>query len=99
MQQLIAQSGWTDADLRFWHYRDKDRVEVALVITRGRETWGVEVKASATVTAAAGHGLRRLAEQCGPSFRDGMILYGGASTFATADKRVFAVPLAELWVR
>jgi predicted AAA+ superfamily ATPase len=97
VQQLIAQGGWTDADLRFWHYRDKDQVEVALVITRGRETWGVEVKASATVRAADGHGLRRLAEQCGPSFRGGMILYCGTSTFAMADKRVFAVPLAELW--
>jgi hypothetical protein len=37
VQQLIAQAGWTDADLRLWHYRDKDQVEVALVITRGRD--------------------------------------------------------------
>jgi hypothetical protein len=28
-----------------------------------------------------------------------MILYAGASSFAMADKRVFAVPLAELWMR
>ena len=33
-----------------WHYRDKDNVEVDLVMTRGARTWGVEVKASATVT-------------------------------------------------
>jgi hypothetical protein len=99
VQQLIAQSGWTDADLRFWHYRDRDQVEVDLVITRGRETWGVEVKAGATVTAADGRGLRRLAEQCGPSYRGGMILYGGASTFSTTDRRVFAVPLGDLWTR
>jgi hypothetical protein len=59
----------------------------------------MEVKASATVTAGDGHGLRRLAERCGPSFRGGMILYGGTSTFAMADKRVFAVPLGELWAR
>ena len=62
-------------------------------------TWGVEVKASATATAADGHGLRRLAEQSGPSFRGGMILYAGASTFAMADRRVFAVPLAALWAK
>jgi len=99
VQQLIAQGGWTDPDIRFWHYRDKDQVEVDLVITRGRETWGVEVKAGATVTASDGHGLRRLAEQCGTSFRGGMILYGGASTFSTADRRVFAVPLGDLWTR
>ena len=28
VQQLVAQAGWTDPDLRFWHYRDKDQVEV-----------------------------------------------------------------------
>ena len=27
VQQLIAQAGWTDPDLRFWHYRDKDQVD------------------------------------------------------------------------
>ena len=99
VQQLIAQSGWTDPDLRFWHYRDKDQVEVDLVITRGRRTWGVEVKMAATVTGADGNGLRRLADQCGKDFQGGMILYAGASTLSTADRRVLAVPLAELWTR
>ena len=46
VQQLVAQAAWTDPDLRFWHYRDRDGNEVDLVITRGRETWGVEVKAA-----------------------------------------------------
>jgi hypothetical protein len=97
VQQLIAQAGWTDPDLCFWHYRDKDQVEVDLVITRGRDTWGVEVKAGATVTSSDGRGLRRLAEQCGRHFRGGMILHAGASVLPTADRRVLAVPLSELW--
>ena len=99
VQQLVAQAGWTDPDLRFWHYRDKDQVEVDLVITRGRRTWGVEVKAAATVAAADGNGLRRLAEQCGKDFQGGMIFYAGASTLPTADRRILAVPLSELWTR
>lgn len=99
VQQFIAQAGWTDPDLRFWHYRDKDQVEVDLVITRGRRTWGVEVKAAATVTPADGAGLRRLAEQCGKDFQGGMILYAGASTLPAADRRILAVPLAELWTQ
>ena len=99
VQQLIAQAGWTDPDLRFWHYRDKDQVEVDLVITRGRRTWGVEVKTSATVTPADGNGLRRLAEQCGKDFKGGMILYAGASTLPTADRRILAVPLSDLWTQ
>ena len=99
VQQLIAQAGWTDPDLRFWHYRDKDQVEVDLVITRGRKTWGVEVKSAATVTPADGNGLRRLAEQCGDDFQAGMIMYAGSSTLPTADRRILAVPLSELWRR
>ena len=99
VQQLAAQAGWTDPDLRFWHYRDKDQVEVDLVITRGRKTWGVEVKSAATVTPADGNGLRRLAEQCGDDFQAGMIMYAGSSTLPTADQRILAVPLSELWRR
>jgi len=99
VQQLVAQAGWTDPDLRFWHYRDKDQVEVDLVITRGRKTWGVEVKAAASVTTTDGQGLRRLAERSGKDFQGGMILYAGLNTVTMGDKRLLAVPLTELWER
>lgn len=97
LQQLIAQAGWTDADLRFWHYRDKDQVEVDLVITRGRETWGVEIKSSATVTPADGRGLRRLAEQCGNDFRGGVLLHSGTDIFRLDTAGCVAAPLSVLW--
>lgn len=97
VQQLITQSGWTDTDLRFWHYRDHDQVEVDLVITRGKETWGVEVKAAASTTASDGKGLRRLADRCGKDFRGGIIFYNGNSTLPMADKRFLSVPLSRLW--
>ena len=97
VQQLVAQAGWTDPDLRFWHYRDKDQVEVDLVITRGRETWGVEVKASASVLESDGRGLRRLAEQCGRDFKGGVLFHSGTSTLPMSDPRFLAVPLAKLW--
>jgi hypothetical protein len=97
VQQLVSQGGWTDPDLRFWHYRDKDRVEVDLVITRGGQTWGVEVKSAITATPTDGHGLRRLAEQCGKDYQGGALLYAGNSTFALDDGRNLAVPLARLW--
>ncbi|MBI4230432.1 MAG: ATP-binding protein, partial [Planctomycetes bacterium] len=99
VQQIMAQATWTDPDLRFWHYRDKDQIEVDLVVTRGRKTWGVEVKASSTVTPADGRGLHRLADQCGRDFQHGIILYAGASTLPTSDARILAIPLSELWTR
>jgi predicted AAA+ superfamily ATPase len=97
VQQLIAQSGWTDPDLRFWHYRDKDQVEVDLVITRGRQTWGIEVKAAATATPSDGRGLRKLAEQSGKDFQGGVLLYAGADTMTLGRKDCLAAPLARLW--
>jgi uncharacterized protein len=97
VQQIDTQAGWTDPDLRFWHYRDKDQVEVDLVITRGRETWGVEVKSAMTALPSDGRGLRRLAEQCGKDFRGGVLLYSGDSTLPLQGSKLFAVPLARLW--
>ena len=40
IQQLIAQSECMDERLRFWHYRDRDQVEVDCVVTRGDSVWG-----------------------------------------------------------
>lgn len=97
VQQLIAQAGWTAPDLQFRHYRDKDRVEADLVITQGSDTWGVEVKAAATVSPSDGQGLRRLADQAGSDFRGGALLYTGISTIKLATDNCFAVPLARLW--
>jgi len=97
LQQLVAQAGWTDPDLRFWHYRDKDQVEVDVVITRGEETWGVEVKASATTVSSDARELRRFAELAGQHFRGGALFYSGSSTLPTSDPRILAIPLSRLW--
>ncbi len=99
VQQLIAQATWTEPDLRFWHYRDKDRVEVDVVITRGQKTWGIEVKAARGITSGDGKGLVRLADRCGEDFESGVLLYAGRDRLPLADKRILAVPLSELWER
>jgi uncharacterized protein len=97
LQQLIAQAGWTDQDLRFWHYRDKDQVEVDVVITRGSKVWGVEVKASATLHQSDGNGLRRLAAQAGADFQTGIVFYDGDTVLPLDGKTITAVPLKMLW--
>jgi predicted AAA+ superfamily ATPase len=99
LQQLIAEAGWSDPDFRFWHYRDKDQVEVDCVITRGACVWGVEVKSAATVDAADARGLRRLAEQAGSAFASGIVFYAGSDILPLGDPRLLAVPLAKLWER
>ncbi len=97
VQQLIAQAGWTDTDLRFWHYRDKDQVEVDVVMTRGSKVWGVEVKASATLHHSDGNGLRRLAAQAGNDFQSGIVFYDGSLVLQLDGPKILAVPLELLW--
>lgn len=99
VQQLMAQATWTEPDLRFWHYRDKDQVEVDVVLTRGRKTWGIEVKAAGALAAKDGQGLVRLADRCGEDFESGVLLYAGRDRLPLADERILAVPLSELWER
>ena len=99
VQQIVAQAAWTDPDLRFWHYRDKDRVEVDVVLARGTKTWGIEVKAGVAIGSGDGRRLRRLADRCGDDFESGVLLYAGRDVLPLGDRRMFAVPLSELWER
>ena len=99
LQQLIAQSGWLNQPVDFWHYRDKDKVEVDIVITQGSRIWGVEVKSAKNIHSSDGHGLQRLADQAGSSaFQSGVVLYDGESISPIQEKpKIYAVPFSELW--
>ena len=95
--ELRRQASWYADPLSFFHYRDKDGVEVDLVIERGpRSVVGVEVKASATVTAADFRGLRKLKDATGRRFAGGVVLYDGETTASFGDG-LFAVPVRALW--
>jgi predicted AAA+ superfamily ATPase len=95
--ELLKIAGWDDERLTFSHYRDKDQYEVDIVIEdrRGRVV-GLEVKASATVTAEDFRGLRRLAETAGDRFVCGLVLYDHDRIVPFGD-RLRAVPLSCLW--
>ena len=96
-QELRRQASWHDRPVAFHHFRDKDGVEVDLVLERGAgELAGVEVKASATVTAADFRGLRKLQQAAGPRFAAGVVLYDGEVAVSFAE-RLHAVPLRNLW--
>ena len=96
VQEIQRLAGWTDPELEFFHYRDKDQVEVDLVVTRGSQTWGIEVKSAATIFPKDFHGLKRLAEQAKPDFQLGIVLYDGERILPFGP-RMWAVPLAHLW--
>ncbi len=95
--ELLRLASWSDAALRFSHYRDKDQLEVDIVIeNEGGDIVGVEVKASATVTRNDFRGLRRLAEATGAAFKLGVVLYDSDQPVAFGDK-FLAAPISTLW--
>jgi len=97
LQELRRQASWHDDPIAFHHFRDKDGVEVDIVLERGaHDLAGVEVKAGATVTGADFRGLRKLQEATGPRFAAGLVLYDGEITVSFGD-RLYAVPIRTLW--
>jgi predicted AAA+ superfamily ATPase len=95
--ELLKMAGWGGERPSFSHYRDKDQHEVDIVMEDRRGgVVGIEVKASATVTANDFRGLRRLAEDTGRQFAAGMVLYDHDRIVPFGD-RLWAVPLSCLW--
>ncbi|MDE0335574.1 MAG: ATP-binding protein [Defluviicoccus sp.] len=96
-QELRRQASWHDAPISFFHFRDKDGVEVDIVVELGsRAVAGVEVKAAATVTRRDFQGLRKLASAAGDRFAHGVVLYDGEAGIPFGD-RLHAVPIRRLW--
>ncbi|MFO0774595.1 MAG: ATP-binding protein [Nitrospiraceae bacterium] len=96
-QELARQASWHDKRIQFHHFRDRDGVEVDLVLSRGAgELVGVEVKVSATVTASDFRGLRKLRAMAGKRCRAGVIIYDGETSVGFGDG-MYAIPIRRLW--
>ena len=95
-QELRRQAICQEQPPSFYHYRDKDKVEVDIVIERGATAVaGVEVKSAATVTPSDFRGLRKLRKATGDRFASGVVLYDGEITAGFGDG-MFAVPVRSL---
>jgi predicted AAA+ superfamily ATPase len=95
--EVLKLASWTGQRFEFSHYRDKDQDEVDLVIENPEgKIAGLEVKASATVTASDFNGLRKLAGATGDRFVAGLVLYDGDVVIPFGEK-LFAAPISSLW--
>lgn len=95
--EILKQIAWMDEDIRIAHFRDKDGMEVDLVLENAsRRCIGLTVKARATVWAEDFRGLRKLSDVAGAGFSAGYVLYDG-ETVVPFGERLFAVPLSILW--
>jgi predicted AAA+ superfamily ATPase len=99
--ELLRLASWADDSYDLLIYRDKDQLEVDVVIANGlAQLVGIEIKASASVQGGHLAGLRRLAAQAGDRFLGGVILYDGIQTLpmgSVAGRPIWALPLASLW--
>ena len=95
--EVLKAMSWEEEGYHVSHYRDKDQMEVDLVIENELgAVVGIEVKAAATVTGADFKGLKRLSAATGGDFRLGVVLYDGDS-IVPFGPRLFAAPVACLW--
>lgn len=101
--ELLRLASWSEDDFDLLMYRDKDQLEVDVVIANGLgQLVGVEVKASASVQPGHLAGLRRLASQAGDRFLGGVILYDGIQALpmgSVAGRPIWALPVSSLWHR
>ena len=96
-QELRRQSSWCDLSTEFFHLRNKDGVEVDVVIEQpAGAVAGVEIKVSATVRDGDFTGLRKLARATGDRFVRGVVLYDGEISAPFGD-RFHALPIRRLW--
>ncbi|MDD7972908.1 ATP-binding protein [Roseinatronobacter alkalisoli] len=95
--ELRKIASWSEQKCSFAHFRDKDKNEVDLVLENRRgDVIGIEVKSSATVSAADFSGMRKLADACGDKFVQGMVLYDH-DKIVPFGENIFAAPLSSLW--
>ena len=92
-QELRKHADWYDEDVKFFHFRNKDKVEVDIIIEQGRRLAGIEIKAAATVTQADFKGLNKLKDACGEQFSAGVVFYDGENILPFGEK-LFAVPIS-----
>lgn len=92
-QELRKYASWHNEPLSFFHFRNKDMVEVDVIVEQGRQLAGIEIKAAATVTQGDFKGLKKLQDLCGEQFAAGVVLYDGENILPFGE-RLFAVPIA-----
>ncbi|MDF1833162.1 MAG: ATP-binding protein, partial [Porticoccaceae bacterium] len=93
--EIRKYADWHDEELKFYHFRNKDKVEVDIIIEQGQQMAGIEIKAAASVTQSDFKGLNKLKDACGKQFSAGVVFYDGETILPFGDK-LFAVPISLL---
>jgi len=97
LQEIRKLIDFSQMDIKAYHFRTSDGREVDIVLEgQGQSVIGLEVKASANVSASDFSGLHALAETAGNKFQRGVVLYMG-DTVLPFGKQMYALPVSALW--
>jgi predicted AAA+ superfamily ATPase len=95
--ELRAQAEWSQTRPALFHFRDRDGIEVDLVLESGDgRVVGIEVKAGATVRTEDLRGLRLLEQRLGPGFAAGIVLCTAPEPRHLGG-RLWTLPVSALW--
>lgn len=96
--EIARQIGWSRAKPALFHFRTHAQQEVDLVLedAAGRLV-GIEVRKTASPSAADFKGLRHLKEKAGKHFLRGILLYTGTESVGFAED-LYALPVGALWL-
>ena len=95
--ELRRQLVWSDTPARLFHFRDRNGLEVDIVVeSDARRVAGVEMKAAGSVSSSDFKGLTFLRDKLRDRFALGVVLYTGRRPLPFGD-RLWALPYSALW--
>lgn len=95
--ELRRQLVWAETPARLFHFRDRDGLEVDIVLeSDSRRVAGVEMKAAGSVSQGDFKGLAFLRDKLKDRFAMGVVLYTGKQPLPFGD-RLWALPYSALW--
>ena len=99
VSEILKQVSWAGRQARVYHFRSPEGREVDVVLEdRAGNMVGIEIKLTASPTAASFSGLKALQELAGKRFRAGILLYTGKD-MVPFGKKLAAIPVSALWKR
>jgi hypothetical protein len=97
LQEMRKLVDFSPADIAAFHFRTSGGQEVDIVLEGpGQAIVGIEIKASANVSASDFSGLKALADTAGTKFLRGVVFYMGENLLPFGDG-LYALPISALW--
>lgn len=97
VQQISTQIHWLDDEINCFHFRDNKKKEVDIVLERGNQLWGIEIKRAVTLSNGDLKGMQELKKAAGDKWQGGIVLYSGDHILPTDMPDVLAVPYGVFW--